>query len=227
MVYYSFGYKNKIIKILNGKLYVRYIFFLNFVLLFSYIIWINATSYLRYFILFEFLSGIYIISSLMFILCSIVPKIQKIIILFLTCFILFSTKYTDSNMNRLPFNEKFLDIKNLNLPDASIVLQCGGYPSAIFIPFNNPKARWIYLYGELWDFNFKYPEKEEQKIKELISTYNNDKIFLIYSEFEPAIVPWDYIGQFVNINNFSCNKINPKEPTKNFYLCSYKSNVVE
>lgn len=157
MVYYSFGYKNKIIKILNGKLYVRYIFFLNFVLLFSYIIWINAASYLRYFILFEFLSEIYIISSLMFILCSIVPKIQKIIILFLTCFILFSTKYTDSNMNRLPFNEKFLDIKNLNLPDDSFVLQCGGYPSAIFIPFNNPKARWIYLYGELWDFNFKYP----------------------------------------------------------------------
>lgn len=198
---------------------LKKIFFLNYMLLFTYIIWINTTCYLRYIVFLELLCGIYIISTILIFLKPFSIKVKKSAVILLILFLAFTTRYCFPGEYRIEYHGTYLDPPDLNLPDDSIVLQLGGWPSAFFIPFNNPKARWIYLYGELWDFNFKYPESEEKRIKEIINRHKG-KVYLIYSIFEPAIVPWEYIEKFINKNEYTCREIKQNNYRTDYYFCS-------
>lgn len=192
--------------------------FLNIFLLVTYVIWINNSSILRYIILFEFLSGLYILGFVSAFIKN--HSYKKVVSILILIFLLISTRYADPCASRIQLIDKFINSPNLKFPDNSVVCFIGGYPYMKFVPFQNPNVRYVNLYSEMYDYNFVYPPKYEKKVQEIINQAGRN-VFLVYANFEPAVIGYDYIARFVNIDDFECS------PLENVYgidyhLCKFK-----
>lgn len=196
----------------NIEINIRAFVFLFLFVILSYIFWINNSSILRYIVLLELLSGIFIIASILYlsniILKSGHEKIIQGVCIVITIILLISTQYVEPVFSRvrIPFQKQFIDFQNLNLPDNSVVLGLGGFSPNIIVPFQNKNIKFIFLYGEIQGYNFIYPKNEEEKIKEIINDKEKNK-YLLYSDCAGIDIDWDYIKEFVDVNNFDCSDI--------------------
>lgn len=223
----------------SKKLYeyvdVKFFNFLTLILIFSYIQWVKSSGILRYILPIEFLCGIYFAIVLIYI--AILAKnnrIAKILAIIMLCVFLTTTKNEEWWKTRNPYVEpngkkyKFLEIPNLQLPDNAVVLELGGYPTQIFIPFQNPKAQFIYIFGESDNYEFVYNEKVKQEIQNIIKDKNKE-IYLLYSVLEAAPINSYKVREFVNPDNFDCNTIEDFSLEKvlnsnvTFYFCKAKN----
>ncbi len=205
--------------------------FVNFLILFlffSYIFWLKTSSTLRYILPLEMLSGIYIAILVVYMLVLTQSrKITYISGVFILGLLLFSTRYAPQWMTRdcRGFCENFMEIPDLKLPDNAIVCILGGYPTQIFIPFQNPKARFIYLRGECPGYAFIYNKRGEERIKKIINDPSK-KIYLLYSIAPVAPLEWDFIKNFINPDDYDCRQVKecsyyiPQD--RMFYFCTFK-----
>ncbi|MGN0014080.1 MAG: hypothetical protein ACI37T_01525 [Candidatus Gastranaerophilaceae bacterium] len=222
-------------KKLNEYVDVKFFNFLTLVLIFSYIQWVKSSGILRYILPIEFLCGIYFAIVLIYI--AILAKnnrIAKIIAIIMLGVFLTTTKNEEWWKTRNLYVEpngkkyKFLEIPNLQLPDNAVVLELGGYPTQIFIPFQNPKAQFIYIFGECDNYEFVYNEKMRQEIQNIIKDKNKE-IYLLYSVLDAAPINWDRVKEFVNPDMFDCNKIQDfsleyvLNSNVTFYFCKAKT----
>lgn len=84
--------------------------------------------------------------------------------------------------------------------------------------------RWIYLWGKMEDFAFKYPPEQEQRLKKIIDAHKG-RTYLIYSETPFTYVGWEYAAQFINKDDFVCKDIPQNSFTpiaEKFSFCSPK-----
>lgn len=216
----SIAFRQKMKNIINCDI----IYLLTAMVIINYIFWVNTSGTLRYLQYMEFLSGIFIFTVFYIILNIFKIKNSKVLI-FLGCilsiFIFIFTKHIDFALTRTELREKFLDFENFNLPDDSVLLYLGGFPGTIYMPFQNPKSRFIYLYGEMGEYNFIYGEKYIEKIRDMLKKADN-KVYLLYSDFAPAYTMWKNNGVVdLDKNDFNCR------PAKNsfnqsYYFCSLK-----
>lgn len=215
----DFSYK------LNILLNLDFVNFLILFLFFAYIIWIKTSATLRYILPLEFLCGIYI--SVLFIYIKILTnssKITKICAITALCILLFTTRYAPTWMTRRPFDEKVMYVPDLNLPDNAIVCILGGYPSQVFIPFQNPKVKFVYIRGEI-NYPFVYNDNGEKIIKAIISDPSK-RIYLLYALSPVAPLDWDVIKKYINPDDYECQTIYNStfyvEKHKDYKLCSPK-----
>lgn len=131
---------------------------------FTYIIWINTFATVRYLTPIASLSGIIILASLIKFFDIISTKFnltvkniqyeninfnldykKTVLPIILICAGLYLTFTTiePSMLKRIPITNKALDIDTVRIPDDAIVVTVSG--SAILIPFQNPKAKYVYL----------------------------------------------------------------------------------
>ena len=218
---------NEYFKYLNSIINIDILNFLTLQILFVYIYWLNAFGTLRYLTFLEFLSGIY--ASLLIVYITLIFQSKKIMtagVTILTLVILFTTKYC-CYYTKYPIdfkqlkNEKYIYCENFNLPDDSLLLYLGGHPGSFCMPFQNPKARLIFLYGETRHYSFQYPKQQENFIKKLINK-NLKKTYLFYSDI--AFNDWDYVKIFINKNDFQCREVNNNSFRQTFFFCTYKGN---
>lgn len=214
----------KCINNLENYIDMKKVFFLNFMLLIGYIIWINTTSYTRYLLFYELFAGILIVSTVLTVFQKLTFSLKKDLIFLLCIFFAATTQYVESEVYRASFSQKYIDAPDLKIPDNSIVLELGGWPPVYFIPFNNPNVRWIYLWGEMETFAFKYPHEQEERLKEIINAHKG-RTYLIYSETPFTYVGWEYAAQFINKDDFVCKDMPQNSFTpvvEKFYFCSPK-----
>lgn len=171
---------------------------------FSYITWLCQFSIIRYFVPIEFISGIIILIAIIY-LKSILKSSRMYIGLwvFTVIFLLSTTVHCFSY--RKAFDDKFFEFEDLKLPDNATVLILGGYPSSIWIPYQNPKARFIGLSGN-GAYSFVQSEYTKNRIKNLIKK-NRHNIYLLYSDFKPAPLNMDMVNEYVDMNEFSCRPV--------------------
>lgn len=184
-------------------------YFLTILTVASYIYWLVMFATLRYLQFLEFIVGIFIVVYIIYL--SKFKKSKRFIALISIClcsFIIFSTDYMGCrNSHRFNYNGKFLDFENLNLPDDSLLCFCGGFPATFSVPFQNPKMRVVYLYGEGRNYNFVYPENEEIRIKHLIDN-NKHRTYMLYGTEDYLDIDWNYISNFINKDDFDCKPVN-------------------
>lgn len=203
-----------IIAAVNRKLYfsqklakhidLKFTNFITLSFIISYIYWVNTSGVLRYILPIEFLCGIFF--SIILIYLTILMnniKLSKIIAVIFIGFIFATTKYPEQWWTREQYNStKFLNIPNLELPDNAVVLELGGYPPSAFIPFQNPKAKFVYIFGEN-NYEYKHSKKKKKEIKKLIDDKNNEK-YLLYSTMQVAPINWKIVREFINPDDFEC-----------------------
>lgn len=196
--------------------------FLTMFLTATYLFWLKTSATLRYLQFIEIISGIFLAIFLVYILILTKSEIKaRVVALVAMLSIIATTQYCPMQITRVPFAEKFMSLENLELPDNAVLCQIGGFPSAWFMPFQNPKAKFVYLYGEIDGYNFKYPKAEIQRVKDIIKKADKS-VYLIYSDYEPAYVGYDYVKQFVNTDDFACRRVY-NDYMQVYYFCSLKS----
>ena len=212
IVIFKFIFLNVKRELNNSEINIKAYAFIFIFAILSYVLWINNSSILRYIVLLELLSGIFIVGAVLYLSNILLQSgkykiIQSVCIIF-TIILLVTTQYADPIFSRvrIPFQKQFVNFPDLNLPDNSVVLGLGGFSPNILIPFQNKNIKFIFLYGEIQGYNFVYPQNEEEKIKEIINNKELKK-YLLYSDCIGIDINWDYIKEFVDIDKFNCSDI--------------------
>lgn len=204
----------------NSEINIKTLIYLSSLALFSYIFLISTFGIIRYALILELLSGIAAVGAVIYCINNI--KLKHIILTIIIMFLLFSTQYIKCEdydlRTSFSHSNKYVDMANIDLPDNALVFICGGFPSSIIIPFQNPKAKFITIYGNSNEYHFEYSETEIKKIKDLAKTPEYKK-YILYSDCIYQTIDWEYISNFLNIKNFKCKESTAKWPYWKYILC--------
>lgn len=196
--------------------------FLYLFLIVGYIFWLNTSSILRYMVTYELLSGLYlsIIPILVAVYCK--KSVSAVVATVFALLVLSSTQYPSTWYTRTYYRDRAIWCEDLKLPDNAVVCMLGGFPSQVFIPFQNPKAQFIYIHGEI-GYPFLHNDFMKKKIDGIINDPEKE-VFLIYSICEPAPVDWDVVSKYINIDNYTCETVKSTFEIPEYKFCRLKKN---
>ena len=191
-------------------------------LIVGYIFWLNTSSILRYMVTYELLSGLYlsIIPILVAVYCK--KSVSAVVATVFALLVLFSTQYPATWYTRTYYRDRTIWCEDLKLPDNAVVCMLGGFPSQVFIPFQNPKAQFVYIHGEI-GYPFLYNDFMKKKIDGIINDPEKE-VFLIYSICEPAPVDWDVVSKYINIDDYTCETVKSTFEIPEYKFCRLKKN---
>lgn len=182
--------------------------FLTVVLFFSYIIWLNTSGVLRYMLPLCLIEGIFITQFLLYFKIIFSEKLFEKIVLGVVLFLILTTEYVPLNHTRIEYQDKFFDFPDLKIPDNANVFIFRGYPISVFIPFQNPKAKYHMIFSTAFnDYDYYFLNEEKEKLKELSKQKNT--YILLSSVKGIADLNYSIVSEYVDLRDYSCKQVVP------------------
>jgi hypothetical protein len=144
----------------------------------SYVTWALASGYYRYVVPVEMLTGVVTMGALAWLVRD--PRLRIAAAVVLLAVAAVTTVYPD--WGRRPYGDKYVDVRVPPLPDEGIVLLATGEPASYFIPFANPKAKYVGIENNY--LKLSQNNKLAAEVKEVMRTPGRPKFLLNVDELD-------------------------------------------
>jgi hypothetical protein len=179
----------------------------------SYVTWALASGYYRYVIPIEMLTGVVTMGALVWLFRDARLRIAAAAVLVSVAAV--TTVYPD--WGRRPYGDRYVDVRVPPLPDDSIVLLATGEPVSYFIPFANPKAKYVGIENNY--LRLSQNNKLAAEVREVMRTPGRPKFLLNVDELDRE--KWnDLLKQFgLQLSASPCEPIRSNLPPHALSLC--------
>ncbi|HEY7296559.1 MAG TPA: hypothetical protein VH684_01375 [Xanthobacteraceae bacterium] len=179
----------------------------------SYISWALASGYYRYVIPLEMLTGVVTMGALVWVFRD--PRLRVIGAALVLTMAAATTVYPE--WGRRPYGDKYVDVRVPPLPDDSIVLLATGEPVSYFIPFANPKAKYVGIENNY--LRLSQHNKLAAEVKDVMRIQGRPKFLLNVDELDRD--KWnDLLKQFgLQLSASPCEPIRSNLPPHALSLC--------